>query len=456
MELFLKKKEFLSQNKKFFLIILLSIFMLICFLLPYIQIIVNKDNFCVTSLDILIDSRLNITGIDNEAHISFPNVMRIAVLFEMLAPLVGVLFILLKKRVLAAESFIIGAVTPMLSLMTVSDLKKQIVELNISSNRVYIGFIWPFFLILIFGVACAIFSVWLNGGEKLAESVFFCFASISVGLVFLITLYMIVSGLPAIMEVGIFNFLFGYEWDPSSGKYGILYLILASLSGTFGAVIIGVPVGVLTAVFLSEIVSKKVAFLIRPIVELLAGIPSVIYGFFGMMIIVPFIRNVFSGFRTFNQKPVVGDSLLAVMLVLAIMVLPTIISTAETSIRAIPKSYKEASLGLGATHIQTIFKVTLPAARSGILSGIVLGVGRAIGETMAVIMVAGNIVNFPELLGSVRLLTTGIAIDMAYSSGLFRQSLFGIGLVLFVFIMIVNISFMKISKRGVQIDATNR
>ena len=174
------------------------------------------------------------------------------------------------------------------------------------------------------------------------------------------------------------------------------------------------------------------------------------------MIIVPFIRTMFSGIRTLSQKPVVGDSLLAVVLVLAIMVLPTIISTAETSIRAIPKSYKEASLGLGATRIQTIFKVTLPAAKSGILSGIVLGVGRAIGETMAVIMVAGNIVNFPELLGSVRLLTTGIAMDMAYSSGLFRQCLLGIGLVLFVFIMIVNISFMKISKRGVQIDAINR
>lgn len=456
MDLFLTKKEFLNQNKKFFLIVLLSVLMLICFLLPYVQVIINKDNVCFTSLDILMNSKLNIIGNGSEASISFPNIMRISVLLAVLSPVFGVLFILLKKRVLAAESFVVGAITPIISLITVSDLKRQIVELNISSNKIYIGFIWPFFLTLIFGIICAIFSVWLNGGEKLAEAVFFCFASISVGLVFLITLYMIISGLPAIIEVGIFNFLFGSEWDPSSGKYGILYLILASLFGTFGAVIIGVPVGVLTAVFLSEIASKKVAFFVRPIVELLAGIPSVIYGFFGMMIVVPFIRNVFTGFRTFSQRPVVGDSLLAVMLVLAIMVLPTIISTAETAIRAIPKSYKEASLGLGATHVQTIFKVTLPAARSGILSGIVLGVGRAIGETMAVIMVAGNIVNFPELLGSVRLLTTGIAIDMAYSSGLFRQSLFGIGLVLFVFIMIVNISFMKISKRGVQIDATNR
>lgn len=456
MELFLEKKKFLSDHKKIFLIILLSILMLMCFLLPYIQIIVNKNNFCVTSLDILMDSKLNIMDVSSRATVSFPNIMRIAVFLSVLSPFVGVLFISLKKRIFAAESFIVGAITPIISLITVSDLKKQIIDLNISSNRIYIGFIWPFFLILILGVACAILSVWLKGGEKLAEAVFFCFASISVGLVFLITLYMVISGLPAIIEVGIFNFLFGSEWDPSCDKYGIFYLILASFLGTFGAVIIGVPVGVLTAVFLSEIASKKVAFFARSIVELLAGIPSVIYGFFGMMIIVPFIRNVFAGFRTLNQKPVVGDSLLAVILVLAIMVLPTIISISETSIRAIPKSYKEASLGLGATHIQTIFKVTLPAARSGILSGIVLGVGRAIGETMAVIMVAGNIVNFPELLGSVRLLTTGIAIDMAYSSGLFRQSLFGIGLVLFVFIMIVNISFMKISKRGVQTDATNR
>lgn len=456
MELFLEKKKFLSEHKKIFLIILLSMLMLMCFLLPYIQIIVNKDNFCVTSLDILIDLRLNISDINGGDYIYFPNIMRVAVLLGFLSPLIGVLFISLKKRIFAAESFIIGAITPIISLVAVSDLKRQIIDLNISSNRIYIGFIWPFFLILVLGLICAILSVWLDGGEKLAESVFFCFASISVGLVFLITLYMIISGLPAIIEVGIFNFLFGAEWDPSCDKYGILYLILASLFGTFGAIIIGVPLGVLTAVFLSEISSKKIAVFARTIVELLAGIPSVIYGFFGMMIIVPFIRNIFSGFKTLNHKPVVGDSLLAVILVLAIMVLPTIISISETSIRAIPRSYKEASLGLGATHIQTIFKVTLPAARSGILSGIVLGVGRAIGETMAVIMVAGNIVNFPELLGSVRLLTTGIAIDIAYSSGLFRQSLFGIGLVLFVFIMIVNISFMKISKKGVQIDATNR
>ncbi len=456
MKLFLEKKKFFSQNKKIFLIILLSILMLICFLLPYIQIIISKDNFCVTGLDILVGSKLSLVYAGDGACIYFPNIMKISVLLGALSPLVGALFILLKKNVLAAGSFIVGAITPIFSLLTVSDLKRQIVELNISSNRVYIGFIWPFFLILIFGITSAVFSVWLNGGEKLAEAIFFCFALVSVGLVLLITLYMIISGLPAIIEVGVFNFLFGSEWNPSGGKYGILYLILASLLGTFGAIIIGVPMGVLTAVFLAEISSKKVAVIVRSIVELLAGIPSVIYGFFGMMVIVPFIRNMFYGIRTLSQRPVVGDSLLAVVLVLAIMVLPTIISTAETSIRAIPKSYKEASLGLGATRIQTIFKVILPAAKSGILSGIVLGVGRAIGETMAVIMVAGNIVNFPELLGSVRLLTTGIAIDMAYSSGLFRQCLFGIGLVLFIFIMIVNISFMKISKRGVQIDATNR
>ena len=227
-------------------------------------------------------------------------------------------------------------------------------------------------------------------------------------------------------------------------------MILSSIAGTLGAIVIGVPIGLLTAIFLSETANPILAKIVRPAVELLAGIPSVIYGFFGMLVIVPAIRKFppFQGHTT-------GDSLLAAILILAIMVLPTIVNVSETALHAVPVSYREASLALGATQTTTIFKVTVPAAKSGILSGVILGVGRAIGETMAVIMVAGNVPNMPNLLGSVRFLTTGIAMEMSYSSGLHRQALFAIGLVLFVFIMIVNISFTYISKKGYSSMETN-
>lgn len=247
-------------------------------------------------------------------------------------------------------------------------------------------------------------------------------------------------------EIGVFKFLFGTTWDASTNQFGILPLILASICGTVGAIIIGVPIGILTAVFLTEIARPKVAKIIHPAIELLAGIPSVVYGFFGMLVIVPAIRAMFPG-------KTIGDSLLAAIIILAIMVIPTIVNVTENALRAVPKSYREASLGLGATPIRTIFKVTIPAARSGILSGVILGVGRAIGETMAVIMVAGNVANMPTLLGTTRFLTTGIAMEMSYASGLHRQALFAIGLVLFIFIMIVNISFTIISRKGAKVNA---
>lgn len=246
-------------------------------------------------------------------------------------------------------------------------------------------------------------------------------------------------------EIGVFKFLFGTTWDASTNQFGILPLILASICGTVGAIIIGVPIGILTAVFLTEIARPKVAKIIHPAIELLAGIPSVVYGFFGMLVIVPAIRAMFPG-------KTIGDSLLAAIIILAIMVIPTIVNVTENALRAVPKSYREASLGLGATPIRTIFKVTIPAARSGILSGVILGVGRAIGETMAVIMVAGNVANMPTLLGTTRFLTTGIAMEMSYASGLHRQALFAIGLVLFIFIMIVNISFTIISRKGAKVN----
>ena len=246
-------------------------------------------------------------------------------------------------------------------------------------------------------------------------------------------------------EIGVFKFLFGTTWDASTNQFGILPLILASICGTVGAIIIGVPIGILTAVFLTEIARPRVAKIIHPAIELLAGIPSVVYGFFGMLVIVPAIRAMFPG-------QTIGDSLLAAIIILAIMVIPTIVNVTENALRAVPKSYREASLGLGATPIRTIFKVTIPAARSGILSGVILGVGRAIGETMAVIMVAGNVANMPTLLGTTRFLTTGIAMEMSYASGLHRQALFAIGLVLFIFILIVNISFTIISRKGAKVN----
>ena len=286
--------------------------------------------------------------------------------------------------------------------------------------------------------------MWTKGGEKLAEAVFLVFACMSVGSVILITVYMLTSGAPAIAEVGLFQFLFGTEWNPNRDVYGIGYMLLASIAGMAGAILIGVPIGLLTAIFLAELAPRRLAGVVRPAVELLAGIPSVIYGFFGMIVLVPFIRKVFP--TSF------GDSLLAMILILAIMVLPTIISVSETALRSVPASYKEASLALGNTHIGTIFKVLVPAAKSGILAGVILGVGRAVGETMAVVMVCGNKVQFPQLLKSVRPLTSGVVLEMSYASGLHRQALFSIGLVLFVFIMIVNISFTMLSKRGVQIS----
>ena len=326
--------------------------------------------------------------------------------------------------------------------MSINAMSSQFVDIGVGS--IHIGFHFPLAVQLGAGILAAMLAMWTKGGEKLAESVFLVFACMSVGSVAIITIYMITVGAPAIGEIGLGNFLFGTEWSPGSGKYGIWHMILASFAGMFGAIVIGVPIGLLTAVFLAELAPRRLANLVRPAIELLAGIPSVIYGFFGMMVLVPFLRRVFPG--------TVGDSLLAMILILAVMVLPTIISVSETALRAVPVAYKEASLALGNTHIGTIFKVMVPAAKSGILAGVILGVGRAIGEAMAVVMVCGNMANFPKLLGTVRPLTTGIVLEMGYSSGLHRQALFSIGLVLFVFIMIVNISFTIVSRRGVKID----
>ena len=264
----------------------------------------------------------------------------------------------------------------------------------------------------------------------------------SVAAVALITGYMIVAGIPAIREIGLVNFLFGTEWASTAAdpKFGILPFILTSIWGTLGAVVIGVPIGLLTAVFLSKIAPPRVAAVVRPAVDLLAGIPSVVYGLIGMMVLVPAVMDIF------NLKS--GTCLLAAILVLAVMILPSIVSVSETALNAVPREYEEASLALGATQIETVFRVSIPAAKSGIAAGVVLGVGRAIGEAMAVMMVAGNVANMPGLFKSVRFLTTAVASEMSYASGLQKQALFSIALVLFCFIMIINSILNFVLKKG--------
>jgi len=279
--------------------------------------------------------------------------------------------------------------------------------------------------------------------ENIVHGIFLVLGLITVGCVLLITVYLIISGIPAIKEVGLFNFLFGKEWASTAAepKYGILPFILTSVYGTAGAILIGVPIGFFTAVYLSKVANKKVRAVIEAAVNLLAGIPSVVYGLVGMIVLVPAIREIF------NVPD--GASLLAAIIVLAIMILPNIIKVSVTALDAVPKEYEDASLALGATPTETFFKVSVPAAKSGIAAAVVLGVGRAIGEAMAVMMVAGNVANMPSLFESVRFLTTAVASEMAYSSpgSLQRNALFSIALVLFLFIMLINATLNFFLKR---------
>ena len=272
---------------------------------------------------------------------------------------------------------------------------------------------------------------------------------LAVGFVLVISVYLIVSGVPAIRQIGLWNFLSGEVWEPTATtrdpSFGILPFILTSVYGTAGAILIGVPVGLFTALFLSKVAPPKVAKIIHGAVELLAGIPSVVYGLVGMIVLVPAIQKVF--------RLSSGACLLAAVVVLAIMILPSIVNVSETAIRAVPREFEEASLALGATEMETLFRVTLPAARSGVAAAVVLGVGRAIGEAMAIVMVAGNVSNMPSLLTGVRFLTTAITSGMSYAAvgSLYQQALFSIGLVLFLFIMLINALlnlFIKRKKEG--------
>lgn len=278
--------------------------------------------------------------------------------------------------------------------------------------------------------------------EKVIHGVFLILGLITVGCVLLITVYLVISGLPAIQKIGIGDFLFGTKWasTASDPKYGILPFILTSIYGTAGAIVIGVPIGFLTAVYLSKLASPKVKSAMQTVVSILAGIPSVVYGLVGMLVLIPAIQKIFG-------VPD-GASLLAAIIVLAIMILPSIIKMSITALDAVPKEYEDASLALGATPIETYFRVSVPAAKSGIAASVVLGVGRAIGEAMAVMMVAGNVPNMPNsLFQSVRFLTTAVSSEMSYSSGLQQQALFSIALVLFFFIMLINATLNFFLKR---------
>ena len=281
--------------------------------------------------------------------------------------------------------------------------------------------------------------------ENIIHGIFLVLGLITVGFVLLISVYLIISGIPAIGKIGIIDFLFGKTWASTAAEpsYGILPFILTSIYGTAGAILVGVPIGFLTSVYLAKIAPAKVKAVIESAVSLLAGIPSVVYGLVGMLVLVPGIRKVF------NIPD--GAGLLAAIIVLAVMILPSIIKVSMSALEAVPEEYEDASLALGATPVETYFKVSVPAARSGIAAAVVLGVGRAIGEAMAVMMVSGNAPNMPGLFESVRFLTTAVASEMSYSAGLQRQALFSIALVLFLFIMLINATlnyFLKREKEG--------
>jgi len=277
--------------------------------------------------------------------------------------------------------------------------------------------------------------------EDFVHGVFLILGLITVGCVLLITVYLVISGIPAIREIGLIKFLFGRKWESTAAEpsFGILPFILTSVYGTAGAILLGVPVGFLTAVYLAKLAPPKLKAVVEGAVSLLAGIPSVVYGLVGMLVLVPGIRKLF-------HVPD-GASLLAAVVVLAVMILPSIVKVSMNALEAVPKEYEDASLALGATPIETYFRVSVPAAKSGIAAAVVLGVGRAIGEAMAVMMVSGNVPNMPSLFQSVRFLTTAVASEMSYSSGLQRQALFSIALVLFLFIMLINATLNFFLKR---------
>ena len=280
---------------------------------------------------------------------------------------------------------------------------------------------------------------WSNIKELLMHILFFLTACVSIFAVVLICVFLFANGIPAIGEIGVFKSLLGTKWKPGNDIYGILPMILGSLYVTAGAILIGVPIGLLTAIFLAKFCPKGLYKILKPATELMAGVPSVVYGFFGLVVLVPLVQNIFG---------VAGNTMLTASVLLGIMILPTIIGVSESAIRAVPDSYYEGSLALGASHERSVFFATLPAARSSILAGVVLGIGRAIGETMAVVMVAGNKARMPQgLLDGVRTMTANIVMEMGYATDLHREALIATAVVLFVFILIINVTFSLLRRK---------
>lgn len=411
------------------------------FFLPLIKLgFYGQRVYSLTGFDLVFTSLDTPVGL-----VGIPILTRILTIFCTLSLLFAGWMTLKEKRNWATMGFVAGGILLALSYACIANMQDFVQSHKGLGHLVYTNEVALMPIILICFV-CGLIGIWKQYQEKIFGGIFFICASLSILSVLVITGYIVAMGTPAMQKIGVSQFLFSSQWQPGTGKYGIGAMIVASLYGTAGAILIGVPIGVFTAIFFAELAPKWLCSILRPCVQVLAGIPSVIYGFFGLMVMVPGIQHIF-------HVPV-GDGLLSVIIILSIMVLPTIVSISETALRAVPSTLKEASLAVGATHIQSIFKVVLPAARSGVLAGVILGVGRAIGETMAIIMVCGNIVQIPgfasisQFIGPVRPMTAGIALEMSYSQGLHRQALFAIGLVLFVFIILINLAFRAISKKA--------
>ena len=418
-------KEAKKDNKFLFYISIFSYLINLFFLLFFkFDVLVDNLLFRVSYLDALIKKGVSF----NDNQIVFPYYLKFVIYLSVFASLFSIFFLLKKKF---KESFILIIplmIPPLLSI--------------ILKCENFINFQHFEFILLHFLLSFITFLLFLSmiGLEHAIKNIFKIVTFFCIFLLLAMVIYLTIEGLPSILEIGIFKFLFGTKWSPSNNSFGILTFILSSIFVTLGSVILGGAIGVLTSVFLVEFIPIQLANIIKVFIKLLAGIPSIVYGFFGMLVIVPLVRKIFYGNTT-------GDCLLTAIIILSIMILPTIINLSEEAIRAVPREYLEGSLALGVSKIKSIFKIVLPEAKEGIMASIFLGIGKSIGETMAVIMVAGNAVNFPNLLKPVRFLTTSMALEFSYASGLHRRALFGIGLVLFIIISVINIVFSRILKK---------
>ena len=411
-----------KKNKILFFASLI-LYILNILLLFFIKININFDNliYKISYFDIILNSGL----ISNSKKFIFNFFTKFIISLSFLGSISSIFFILKKQKMQAAifSSFFI--LNPLLFLC-----------FNLIFPQVSVQNIEFILLHFLFSIINTFLFFWFVELETAIRNFLKIIAIFCLLVLFTIVFYMIFAGLPAILKIGITKFLFGKEWAPAKNIYGILPFILCSLVVTAGAVLLGAPIGIFTAIFLACFCPKKLANFINLLIKVFSGIPSVVFGFFGMMIIVPAVKIIFKNYTT-------GDCLLTAIIILTIMILPTIISISEYSIKYFSDKFLEASLALGESKARSIFRVVLPAAKKGISSGIFLGLGRALGETMAVIMVSGNAVNMPDLLKSSRFLTTAMALEFSYASGMHRQALFSIGLVLFIIIFIVNSLFIK-------------